>query len=195
MQWKQIFIANIQKQPSRGVPRKRCSENIIKFTGENPCRSVISIIIEIALRHGCSPVNLLHIFKTPFSRNTSGRLLLNLTLTCKHVLNKSNAKISTHDWIICLYSKYVCCIFITKKTSNLFRNLFNTNTVKINRMIIKHIKSNPMSANISILIKMYYICPTFYFIRQIFTWINAIKLGFILIIALFFKVRQRMRQY
>ena len=43
-----------------------------KFTGEYPCRSVISIklqsnFIEIALRHGCSPVNLLHIFRTPFT--------------------------------------------------------------------------------------------------------------------------------
>ena len=26
--------------------------------------------------HGCSPVNLLHIFRTPLTRNTSGRLLL-----------------------------------------------------------------------------------------------------------------------
>ena len=34
--------------------------------------------IEITLRHGCFPVNLLHIFRTPFPRNTSGRLLLNV---------------------------------------------------------------------------------------------------------------------
>ena len=52
-----------------------------KFTGEHPCRSVISIklqsnFIEITLRHGCSPVNSLHIFRTPFPRNTSGWLLL-----------------------------------------------------------------------------------------------------------------------
>ena len=33
---------------------------------------------EIALRHGCSPVNLLHIFRTPFPRNISGRLFLKL---------------------------------------------------------------------------------------------------------------------
>ena len=38
-----------------------------KFTGEHPCRCAISIkllcnFIEIALWHGCSPVNLLHIF-------------------------------------------------------------------------------------------------------------------------------------
>ena len=36
--------------------------------------------IEIALRHGCSPVNLLHIFRIPFPKNTSGRLLLIILL-------------------------------------------------------------------------------------------------------------------
>ena len=51
-----------------------------KFTGDHPCRSVISITLqsnfnEITLWHGCSPVNLLHIFRRPFSKNTSGRLL------------------------------------------------------------------------------------------------------------------------
>ena len=45
-----------------------------KFIGEHPCQSAISIIlrstfIEIALRLGCSPVNLLHIFRTPFPKN------------------------------------------------------------------------------------------------------------------------------
>ena len=47
----------IQKQPSRGVLRKRCSENSRKFTGEHP-------------------LNLLDIFRTPILKNTSGRLLL-----------------------------------------------------------------------------------------------------------------------
>ena len=60
-----------------------------KFTGEHPCRSPISVKntcqsailklhfdIEIALRRRCSPINLLHIFRTPFPKNTSGRLLL-----------------------------------------------------------------------------------------------------------------------
>ena len=53
-----------------------------KFTGEHPCRSAISIklqskFIEIALRHACSPVNLLHISRTLFPKNTSVWLLLN----------------------------------------------------------------------------------------------------------------------
>ena len=36
----------------------------------------------IILRHGCFPVNLLHIFRTPFLKNTSGWLLLNCTYEC-----------------------------------------------------------------------------------------------------------------
>ena len=54
-----------------------------KFTGEHPCQSAMSIklqsnFIETAVRHECYPVNLLPIFRTPFPRNTSGRLLLNV---------------------------------------------------------------------------------------------------------------------
>ena len=55
-----------------------------KFTGEHPCRSVISIkllcnFIEITLRQRRSPVNLLHIFKAPFLKNTFGRLLQSMS--------------------------------------------------------------------------------------------------------------------
>ena len=37
---------------------------------------LICNFIEITLLYGCSPVNLLHIFRAPFTKNTSGRLLL-----------------------------------------------------------------------------------------------------------------------
>ena len=52
-----------------------------KFTGEHPCKSVISIkllcnFIETGFRRGCSLLNLPHIFRTPFPKNTSGLLLL-----------------------------------------------------------------------------------------------------------------------
>ena len=76
-------ISNLQKQPSRGVFKKECSENMQQFTEEHPCRIVISIkllsnFIEITLCYGCSPVNLLHIFRRAFPKNISGRLLLDL---------------------------------------------------------------------------------------------------------------------
>ena len=69
----------------KGVP-KICS----KCTGEYPCRCVLSIkllrnFLEIALRHGCSPVNLLHIYRNTFPRNTSGWLLLNRRKTVKNL--------------------------------------------------------------------------------------------------------------
>ena len=61
--------------------RKGVLKTCSKFTGEHQCRSVISIkllcnFIEITLPHGWSPVNLLHIFRTPLPKNTSGWLLL-----------------------------------------------------------------------------------------------------------------------
>ena len=36
----------------------------------------VSIHVLTGKKHGCSPVNLLHIFRTPFLKNTSGQLLL-----------------------------------------------------------------------------------------------------------------------
>ena len=58
-------------QPSIGALIKDVLKICSKFTGGHPCRSVISIkllynFIEIILRHGCSPVNFLHIFRTHF---------------------------------------------------------------------------------------------------------------------------------
>ena len=40
--------------------------------------------VAIMLWHGCSPVNLPHIFRTPFLKNTSGRLLLKYYLKNKN---------------------------------------------------------------------------------------------------------------
>ena len=56
-----------------------------KFTGEIPMpkcdfNKVASNFIEILVRHGCSAVSLLHIFRTLFPKNTSGQLLLKFFL-------------------------------------------------------------------------------------------------------------------
>ena len=68
---------SIQKQPPRGVLSKRCSENMQQIYRRTPIpKCDFNKVAEIALRHGCSPVNLLHTSRTPFSKNTSGRLLL-----------------------------------------------------------------------------------------------------------------------
>ena len=77
-----LFIQRSSSRPEvflgKGV-MKICS----KSTREHPFRGVISInllvnFIEITRWHGCSPVGLLHIFRAPFPRNTSGWLLLRM---------------------------------------------------------------------------------------------------------------------
>ena len=45
-------------------------------------RGILCNFIEIALRHRCSPVNLLHIFRALFLKNTSGWLLLDMVGIC-----------------------------------------------------------------------------------------------------------------
>ena len=75
--WFQSWLRNSPPEVFLGkCVLKMCS----KFTGEHPRRSVISVklqsnFIEITLQHECFPVDLLHIFRTSFSRTTSGGAL------------------------------------------------------------------------------------------------------------------------
>ena len=55
--------------------------------------------IKITLRHGCSPINLLHIFRTLFPRNTSARLLL----TSKLVVIQNNRNSQKMIFFSCSY--------------------------------------------------------------------------------------------
>ena len=65
-------------------------------------------VIEIALLHGFSPVNLLHIFRTPFSQNTTGWLLLQYIWT-------DYTKIQTDYWEKILLMSF---LLITKLIPN-----------------------------------------------------------------------------
>ena len=86
LQWRDSFRSSLSEVFLEKAVLKICS----KFTGEHPCRSVISIklqsnLIEITLRHGCSAVNLPHVFRTLFTKNgkrftTSWWLLLLLLI-------------------------------------------------------------------------------------------------------------------
>ena len=85
--------------------------------------------IEIALRHGCSPVNLLHIFRTPFPKNTSGWLLRYLSPTFSWefgtILLEAIPKrksLSECQIPITRTQMYFQCYCHTKKTSKNGRN-------------------------------------------------------------------------
>ena len=80
--WTNVLLITRSSHPEVFL-RKSVLKICSKFTGEHPCRSVfliklISRFIEITLRRGCSPVNFLHIFKTPFPRNTFPEIYLSL---------------------------------------------------------------------------------------------------------------------
>ena len=90
-----------------------------KFTGEHPCRIVISIkllcnFIEIELQHGCSPINLLPILRTPFPKNTFGGLLLQTEgYSLERIRLPSFVKLQlfTHFWRFLVF-----CVMITRST-------------------------------------------------------------------------------
>ena len=71
-----------------------------------------NFIIEVLLRHGCSPVNLLHIFRKPFPKNTSGGLLLKNVasekikkkITGVFYLKVICIKVLEHEYIFSKYS-------------------------------------------------------------------------------------------
>ena len=72
-----------QKQPFRGVLMKGYPKNVqqIYWRKHMPkCNfsnlKLQSNFIEVTLRHRCSPVKLKQIFRAPFLKNTSDRLLL-----------------------------------------------------------------------------------------------------------------------
>ena len=56
--------------------RKGALKNMQQIYLRKPMPNLLSIFIENTLRHGCSSVNLRHIFRTPFLKNTCGRLFL-----------------------------------------------------------------------------------------------------------------------
>ena len=65
----------LRKQPSTGILKKRYSKNMPQIYTRTSM-PLLCNFIEIALRHGYSLVNLFHIFRTPFPKNTCGGLLL-----------------------------------------------------------------------------------------------------------------------
>ena len=83
-----------------------------KFTGQSA--------ISIKLQNECSPVNLLHIFRTSFSGNTSGRLLLklcsrrmrtDLTVSLKNKTARSNSAAITYFcyfFMFLIYETWSC---------------------------------------------------------------------------------------
>ena len=107
------WVSLLQKQPFRGVRRKLCSENMPQIYRRTPMPKCDfnkvakqSNVIEIALRHGCSRANLLHIFRKPFPKNSSGGLLLVLQTFVSQTLIQWKYKWRVHVQAVFLRCYY-----------------------------------------------------------------------------------------
>ena len=94
---------NTEGALQRCFQEKVSSKYTASLNGEHPCQNVISIkllcnFIEITYQHGCSPVHLLHIFRTPYTRNTSGWLLLMKFVKTTHLVWRK-----TFWWNVMMY--------------------------------------------------------------------------------------------
>ena len=84
---------NYKASPSKGALRKKCSKNMQQIYRRTPM-----LKCDFALRHGYSPVNLLHIFRTSFYKNTSVRLRLSIRASRKSGGSKEpNQKVLTNS--------------------------------------------------------------------------------------------------
>ena len=101
---------------------KLCS----KFTREHPCRSVISInLLWISYCNcNCCPVNLLHIFRTPFPKNTSGGLpLLQPSLTLKRQVLRISLKKDVQNVYENINTKRLDVFFFIDSFINLLKHM------------------------------------------------------------------------
>ena len=100
-----VIETSYRSSPSEVLLGKGILKICSKFIGEQPCRSVISIklqsnVIEITLRHRCSPVNLLHIFRTPCPNNTSEGVLLAVRISIQVVYSLTGFMHDLHRYQI-----------------------------------------------------------------------------------------------
>ena len=110
------YVSGQLKQFLEKDVMKTCS----KFTGEHPWRSVISIqllcnFIEIAFRHGWSPVTLQYIFRKPFYKNTYGGFLLGsrvgpCQISVEEFFRKNNQRLKTK-----IYPLYMFLLLLSTK--------------------------------------------------------------------------------
>ena len=99
---------------SRGVLRKRCSKNMQQIYRRPPMPKcdfikLLCNFIEITLWHGCSPVNLLHISRTPFMKLLMEGCFLSFNAeaairrcSSKKVFTLVFIRLESYSWRVCL---------------------------------------------------------------------------------------------
>ena len=92
---------------------KTCNKNFLAIVIWIKIRLYLFInkVIEITLRHRCSPVNLLHIFKTALTNNISAWLLQIGFNTLLQIFSDTERKLPSFSSILVIFSKSGCIGF------------------------------------------------------------------------------------
>ena len=118
-----LYIRSICPEMFLGICLLKICMHQILYTGEHPYAEVK--FIKLTLQHGCSPVNLLHIFRTPFPKTTSRWLLLLYFL----IAIKLNL---THNcWFFTKYALFAFCLLHFTFLYIIFINILFSLIVKI----------------------------------------------------------------
>ena len=115
MQLESVLNSLYQKQPSRGVLRKMWSENmhaanvIYRRTPMPKCNLLNS-------HFGFSPVNLLHIFRTTFPKNTSRGCFCCIPSLpdTSFIFYESKVNLIHNRWLFAKYVLFVFCLLHSK---------------------------------------------------------------------------------
>ena len=113
------YGCKIQKQPCRGVLRKRCFENMQEIYRRTPMPECDFSKVALQLYWNCTSVwvfssKFAAYFQNIFSKNTSGRLLLKI-LTKWLLMSPGNKEV--HFWyvkswsLVCIFMKTMDLIF------------------------------------------------------------------------------------
>ena len=110
--------------------------------------------------------------------------------TCYHKINESNAKVATHYWSLCLYSKNISFyIFVRNTFFNFFSNMFNSKTIKINNFTsVAKKKQTNVCLHLHIYQGLLLMLHTLFLTENYLLKKHTIKSWFIFMIPLYFKV-------
>ena len=112
---KYFVSTNLEYHPEAAVLKKSRSEYMQKIYRRKP---LLCNFIEITLWHGCSPVNLLHIFRAVFLKNFSRRLLLTIIISD---FQKSKLGNEIVNWQMTLFFQFQNLMNAAQESKNVLR--------------------------------------------------------------------------
>ena len=133
-----------------------------------------------------------HFFKVIWWKRISKKLISKFFLQSIKSINPTQKYLHIIESSACILKIFVFTFSLPINVLISFGIYSTQKTIKVLSIITLYVQDNPMSSNIRVLIKIYYIHFVLYFIRQIIMWIHISKFRLIFIVFFYFNIRQWM---